>query len=97
MTAIQGASEISVTGNLKDWDRIDRLGEITVPTLITAGRYDIVPLPCAETLRDGIADARLEVFENSSHVAHLEEPDAYFTCVRAFLDDVDAAGDPITL
>src|SRR5262245_37496365 len=35
-----GPNEFIVIGNLKDWDRIARLGEITVPTLITVGRYD---------------------------------------------------------
>jgi pimeloyl-ACP methyl ester carboxylesterase len=29
-----------VTGTLKDWDVMDRLGEIKVPTLLVGGRYD---------------------------------------------------------
>ncbi len=35
-----GPSEFHATGTLQEWDVTDRLGEIRVPTLITAGRYD---------------------------------------------------------
>ena len=45
---INGPTEFTVTGELKDWDRIDRLGEITVPTLITVGRHDEITPACAE-------------------------------------------------
>jgi hypothetical protein len=37
---MQGPNEFVITGTLKDWDITDRLGEIGVPTLITAGRHD---------------------------------------------------------
>jgi len=35
-----GPSDFTLTGNLKDWDIFDQLGEMTVPTLFVAGRYD---------------------------------------------------------
>ena len=35
-----GPSEFTATGTLQDYDRSDRLGEITIPTLFTTGRYD---------------------------------------------------------
>ena len=45
-------------------DVVDRLGEITCPTLVCAGRYDrTAPLENAELLAERIPDARLEVFE----------------------------------
>ncbi|NIX02748.1 MAG: proline iminopeptidase-family hydrolase, partial [Phycisphaerae bacterium] len=39
-TYMWGPSEFYCTGNLKDYDRTDRLGEITVPVLFTCGQYD---------------------------------------------------------
>jgi proline-specific peptidase len=86
---MQGPNEFTFTGNLKDWDRTDRLGEIDVPTLVTVGRYDELPITCAETLQRGIRDAELHVFEQSAHTAHLEEPDRYFRVVREFLARVE--------
>jgi proline-specific peptidase len=80
-----GPNEFTLTGNLATWDRRDRLGEIDVPTLIICGRYDEVVPACSETMHAGIAGSRLEVFENSSHHAHLEEPDRFFPLLIGFL------------
>jgi proline-specific peptidase len=87
---MNGPNEFMVVGNLKDWDRIDRLGEIKVPTLITVGRYDEITPACAETLHRGIAQAELRLFPNSSHTAHLEETDSYLRVVRDFLAHAEA-------
>jgi proline-specific peptidase len=87
-----GPNEFTCTGNLMDWDRTDRLGEIRVPTLITCGRYDEVHPSCAETLRRGIPGSELVVFEESAHLAHLEEPERYLAVLRGFLERVEAAG-----
>jgi proline-specific peptidase len=88
---INGPTEFTVIGNLKDWDRIDRLAEITVPTLITVGRHDEITPACAETIHQGIANSRVVVFENSAHCAHLEETEAYLAAVGAFLADVEVS------
>ena len=87
---MNGPNEFTVVGNLKDWDRVSRLGEITVPTLITVGRHDEITPACAETLHRGIHGSRLRVFEHSSHTAHLEEPTLYLETLREFLATVEA-------
>jgi pimeloyl-ACP methyl ester carboxylesterase len=78
-----------VIGNLKAWDRIDRLDEITVPTLITVGRHDEITPACAETIHKGIANSHVAVFEDSAHCAHLEETEAYLATVGEFLAKVE--------
>jgi proline-specific peptidase len=82
-TEMQGVNEIVINGNLKDWDRSDRLGEITVPTLITVGRYDEITPTCATTLQRGMPNAELHIFEQSAHMPHLEEPERYFQTLRS--------------
>jgi proline-specific peptidase len=82
---MNGPTEFDVIGPLRTWDRTADLGRIDVPTLITVGRYDEIPPSCAETMRAGIPDARVVVFEQSGHVAHLEEPEAYLAAMRDFL------------
>jgi proline-specific peptidase len=86
-----GPSEFTCTGVLREWDREDDLGRITVPTLVTRGGHDEMTQDCADTLVAGIPDAELRVFENSAHMAHVEETDAYLDAVRRFLRRVDAA------
>jgi len=88
-----GPNEFIMSGNLKDWDRIERLGEITVPTLITVGRYDEITPTCAETMQRRIPHAQMQVFEQSSHTAHLEETERYLQVIAAFLTHVEAGHD----
>ncbi len=87
--AIQGPNEFTITGNLKDWDRTDRLGEINVRTLITCGRYDELGPACAATLDSGISNSEVHIFEQSAHVAHLEETESYLQVMRDFLNRVE--------
>lgn len=82
---MNGPNEFVVIGNLKDWDRTARLGEIALPTLVTCGRYDELAPPCAETLHRGIAGSRMVRFESSAHMAHMEEPEAFRRTVADFL------------
>lgn len=86
---IQGPTEFTITGNLKDWDRTNRLDEIAVPTLLTFGRYDEFTAACAETLQRGIPNSELVIFEQSAHMAHLEETERYLQVLRDFLDRVE--------
>jgi proline-specific peptidase len=80
-----GPNEFEAIGNLKNWDRTDRLIEITVPTLITVGRYDVTTSTCAETLHRGILNSRTVIFKESAHLAHLEEIDRYLQVVADFM------------
>ena len=88
---MNGPNEFMVIGNLKDWDRTDRLAEISVPTLITVGRYDELTPTCAETLHRGIPNSRMVIFEESAHLAHLEEPDKYRQVVADFMVETETA------
>jgi len=87
---MNGPNEFFVIGNLKDWDRTGRLGEIGVPTLVTVGRYDEITPACAETIHRGIPGSEMRIFEQSAHVAHLEETEAYVEAVAGFLARVEA-------
>jgi L-proline amide hydrolase len=82
---MNGPSEFHVVGNLKDWDIVARLSEIGTPTLVTSGRYDEATALIAETVHRGIRGSEWVVFENSSHMAHAEEPDRYMTVLDEFL------------
>ena len=71
---------------LKDWTVVDRLGEITVPTLVMAGREDFVfPPECQRELATGIPGATLTLVDDAGHNPHDEAPDQVIAAVRAFL------------
>jgi proline-specific peptidase len=83
--------EWNVTGNLKDWDVIDRLGELDVPVLVTSGRFDEMTPALVQPLVEGIRGAESVVFEESAHFATAEEPDRYRQVLESFLDRAEAA------
>jgi proline-specific peptidase len=87
---MNGPTEFDVIGRLRTWDRTADLPRIDVPTLVTCGRYDEITPACAETIAEGIPGARMVVFEQSAHVAHLEEPEAYAATVEEFLASAEA-------
>jgi proline-specific peptidase len=84
---MNGPTEFDVVGRLREWDRTADLGRIGAPTLVTCGRYDEITPSCSETITRGIPDARMHVFEESAHCAHLEEADDYARIVEAFLSE----------
>jgi proline-specific peptidase len=83
---MNGPSEFHVIGNFKDWDISPRLNQIKLPTLIISGRYDEATPAINEVLHQGIEGSEWVLLENSSHLAHVEEPDLYFAVVERFLD-----------
>lgn len=86
---MSGPNDFCVSGRLRDWDVVDRLGEITVPTLLTSGRYDHVVPDVVATIQRGVPKAAWAIFEQSAHVAHLEEPALYLRTLEAFLRRVE--------
>jgi proline-specific peptidase len=88
--AMWGASEFGpVTGVLRDFDVRGQLGRIAVPALVTAGRYDEARPERMRSVADELPDAELAVFEESSHLAFVEERAAYVARLRGFLREHD--------
>jgi pimeloyl-ACP methyl ester carboxylesterase len=62
------------------------LPTLTVPTLVVAGRYDIVCGPrWAMELHSLIRDSRVLILEQSGHFGHLEEPGEFTDGVMGFV------------
>lgn len=89
-----GRNEMVPAGLLVDWDVTQRLGEITCPTLVVSGRYDMATPPTAAILYQGIPSSEWVVFEYSAHVPHLEEPQRYLEVLDGFLGKVEGARSP---
>ncbi|MCI0576680.1 MAG: alpha/beta fold hydrolase [Chloroflexi bacterium] len=65
----------------------DRLGGISHPVLILAGRYDrTCSVEAAGFMAANVPGAELVVFEKSAHMTFVEENERYVTTVRAFLN-----------
>ena len=63
-----------------------RLGRVSQPTLVLAGRHDrVCSVPAAEAIAAGIPNSVLVVFENSGHMTFVEENASYVAVVGQFL------------
>lgn len=91
---LEMAAEIGADGFVREqqaiMDRPDSrplLVEITVPTLVIAGRQDTsVPLRRAEEMAADIATSRLVVLEECGHMSPLERPAEVSSALRQWLD-----------
>jgi proline iminopeptidase len=67
-------------------DLEDRLGGVTQPVLVLAGRHDrTCPVAASERMAELLPDAELQVFEQSAHMTFVEEPEAFRLTVARFL------------
>jgi L-proline amide hydrolase len=82
---MNGPSEFHVIGSIRDWESKGRLDAIEVPTLIVSGRHDEATPALQETLKTGIAGSEAVVFEDSSHMPHVEERARYMQVVGDWL------------
>ncbi|MBM6863033.1 proline-specific peptidase family protein [Ligilactobacillus aviarius] len=87
--AFQGNNEFVVTGKLKEWDIRDRMKDITMPTLLTFGEHETMPLKSAERMARDIPHARLETTPYGGHHHMIDNAPVYFAHLKRFLSDVE--------
>jgi L-proline amide hydrolase len=87
---MNGPSEFTVTGSLKNWSIVDRLAGITSPTLVLAGEHDEASPATWRPFVDLIPDARAHVFAGASHTPHWETPQQWLQVVGEFLRQHDS-------
>ena len=87
---MNGPSEFHVTGNLREWSVVDRLGEIDVPTLVVTGKHDEATPAINRTVSQGIPGAESVIYPDASHMAHVEDTDGYVRLLDAFFARVES-------
>ena len=81
-----GPAEFTSTGSLRHLDLTPHLPRIDVPVLFICGEYDeSTPAACRDFARL-VPKAEVAVITDASHLAPVEQPDAYLARLRAFID-----------
>ena len=83
--SMNGPNEFTITGTIRSIDLSPQLSRISVPTLITGGRYDEVTPAVAERLHRAIPGSEHVTFERSAHLPMWEERGRYLRVVGDFL------------
>ena len=86
---MNGPSEFHVIGSLKHWDIRPQLKEISAPTLLVSGQYDEATPAMVKEIHGLIPGSTWELFAESSHMPHVEEPAKFKRVVSEFLDSKD--------
>lgn len=86
---MNGPTEFHVIGTMKDWTIEDRLPLIEAPTLLISGRYDEATPEVVRPYVERVPGCQWIVFEQSSHMPHVEEQDACLKAVSDFLKRFD--------
>lgn len=85
-----GPNEFAPTGTLKDFEYVDRLGEIKIPSLICSGISDLCSPLVAKTMYDGIPNSKWELFTHSHHMCFVEENEKYCKLLKEWMNEHDA-------
>lgn len=82
---MNGPNEFFCIGTLRDWSVVNEVQFIQAPTLLLSGRFDEATLATVEPFFERIPEVRWEIFEKSSHMPFVEEPERYRAVVEQFL------------
>jgi proline iminopeptidase len=85
---MQGKSEFVVTGNLKSWDRWDRLHEIKVPALTMGATYDEMDPQDMRKMATLMPRGRSAICDNGSHLSMWDAQAVYFEQLLKFLKTI---------
>ncbi|MBB1069444.1 proline-specific peptidase family protein [Limosilactobacillus sp. RRLNB_1_1] len=85
----QGDNEFVITGKLKDWHFRDQLKNIKVPTLITFGEHETMPVETAKTMNSLIPNSKLVTTPDGGHHHMVDNPDVYYKHLADFIRDVE--------
>ncbi|MCI5072238.1 proline iminopeptidase-family hydrolase [bacterium] len=81
-----GPSEFCPTGVLKDYERVDQLKKINIPSLFLCGRYDEATPESVKIYANQVTQSKMHVFEKSAHLAMYEETENYVKTIENFLN-----------
>lgn len=88
---MQGPSEFTITGTLKQWTGTGLLPQIRVPSLVTVGEFDEVGPELVRSHAALIPAATFAVIGGAAHITTWDARDDYVRVVRAFLARTDSA------
>jgi proline iminopeptidase len=87
---MNGPSEFSTIGSLRDFEREADLARINVPVLYLSGEYDTCTPAASRAYAAATPHGEVAVIQGSGHLTTIDAPDATNQVVRAFLHRVES-------
>lgn len=80
-----GPSEFVSTGTLRDYDRLEQLSELKLPTLFLLGQYDEVRVDTARDFQIRVPGSILRVIPDAAHGIQRDQPEAFNEVILEFI------------
>jgi proline iminopeptidase len=89
---MQGPSEFGIAGNatLRNWDRSEDLGKITVPTLTIGAQYDTMDPEHMEWMAGQLPNGSYLHCPNGSHLPLYDDAEVYFSGLIDWIREVNS-------
>ncbi|MFT8744606.1 MAG: proline-specific peptidase family protein, partial [Lentilactobacillus hilgardii] len=87
--AFQGDNEFVITGKLAEWNFTDHLKNIKVPTLVTFGEHETMPIETGKRMADMIPNAKFVSTPEGGHHHMVDNPDVYYKHLADFIRQVE--------
>jgi proline iminopeptidase len=88
---MQGPSEFTITGTLKDYDATPFLPQVRVPTFYTVGEFDEADTTTVKRFASLTPGAQVAVLAGAAHITPWDAPEENVRVVREFLHQADGA------
>ena len=85
----QGDNEFVITGKLKDWHFRNQLKNIKMPTLITYGEHESMPLETGKKMAELIPNSKFVTTPNGGHHHMVDNPYVYYKHLADFIRQVE--------
>lgn len=87
---MQGPSEFTITGTLRQYDATPFLSAIKVPTLYTVGEFDEADTATVQRFASLTPGAQVTIIPGAAHLTTWDNPSATLAAVRNFLRHADS-------
>lgn len=87
--AFQGDNEFVITGKLAEWNFTDHLKNIKVPTLVTFGEHETMPVETGKRMAQMIPNAKFVSTPEGGHHHMVDNPDVYYKHLADFIRQVE--------
>jgi len=96
---MQGPSEFGIAGDakLKDWDVVDQLKTVTVPTLVIGAQYDTMDPAHMKMMSEQFPNGSYLYCENGSHMSMYDDQETYMNGIIKFMKAVDSGESKVDL
>ncbi|BAQ56659.1 proline iminopeptidase-family hydrolase [Lactobacillus acetotolerans] len=86
---LQGPTEFTITGSLKNWNIRDRLKNIKIPALVLGGKYDSMNPEEIKALAKRLPNGQAHICPNGSHFSIFDDQKDYFSAISKFINEVE--------